>query len=95
MGGANTGGGAREAPPPQVSCATRYLEFCVNTLKNSDKAIHNFLISCYAKSDKSRDHEKLLEYLTSQATFVSVKGGVSADLCTLRGLLCVSENGSI
>ncbi|KAL5480112.1 hypothetical protein EMCRGX_G023734 [Ephydatia muelleri] len=52
-----------------VSCATRYLEYCVNTLKNTDKAIHNFLISCYAKSIRSdpTSSQKLLDYLVGQS----------------------------
>ncbi|KAL5480111.1 hypothetical protein EMCRGX_G023733 [Ephydatia muelleri] len=58
--------------PEQVSCATRYLEYCVNTLKNTDKAIHNFLISCYAKSGESLHCDKLLAYFVSQATSKTV-----------------------
>ena len=60
-------------PLPQVSCATQYLEYCVNRLKTSDKAIHNFLISCYAKSNDSKSFQKLLDYLVAQATLVRMR----------------------
>ena len=33
-------------------------------LKNNDRAIHNFLVSFYAKSS---EHQKLLSYLKKQA----------------------------
>ncbi|XP_030762434.1 vacuolar protein sorting-associated protein 18 homolog isoform X2 [Sitophilus oryzae] len=56
--------------PALVSCngelhaleAIRYLEFCITKLKNIDKAIHNFLVSLYAKHDP----RKLMDYLKSQ-----------------------------
>jgi len=50
----------------QVSAAIKYLEYCVKTLKNSEKAIHNFLISCYATSRHEGDYGRLLSYLTAQ-----------------------------
>ncbi|XP_064634570.1 vacuolar protein sorting-associated protein 18 homolog [Lineus longissimus] len=40
----------------------RYLEFCVETLKNSDVAIHNYLLSQYAKLQP----ERLMTYLHIQ-----------------------------
>lgn len=40
----------------------KYFEYCVNILKNTDKAVHNFLLSLYAKYDS----KKLMEYLKSQ-----------------------------
>jgi hypothetical protein len=40
----------------------KYLEFCIEKLNNSDKAIHNFLLSLYAKHDK----DKLMQYLNAQ-----------------------------
>lgn len=40
----------------------KYLEFCVDKLKNSDKAIHNLLLSLYVKYDEG----KLMSYLNSQ-----------------------------
>lgn len=40
----------------------KYLEFCIDKLKNSEKAIHNLLLSLYAKYNT----EKLMEYLNSQ-----------------------------
>lgn len=46
----------------------RYLEFCIVKLKNSDKAIHNLLVSLYAKYDS----KKLMEYLNSQGQEVSL-----------------------
>lgn len=46
----------------------RYLEFCVEKLKNADKAIHNFLLSLYAKHETG----KLMEYLSSQGQEISL-----------------------
>lgn len=40
----------------------KYFEFCVDVLKNTDKAVHNFLLSLYAKYDS----QKLMQYLKSQ-----------------------------
>lgn len=40
----------------------KYFEYCINGLKNTDKAVHNFLLSLYAKYDA----KKLMEYLKSQ-----------------------------
>lgn len=40
----------------------KYFEHSVNVLKNTDKAVHNFLLSLYAKYDS----KKLMEYLKSQ-----------------------------
>lgn len=48
----------------QVKAAIDYLEFCVDKLKNNERAIHNFLISFYAKSS---DSQKLLNYLNKQS----------------------------
>ncbi|XP_050295734.1 vacuolar protein sorting-associated protein 18 homolog isoform X2 [Anthonomus grandis grandis] len=56
--------------PALVSCdgelhsleVIKYLEFCITKLKNTDRAIHNFLLSLYAKYDP----EKLMDYLSSQ-----------------------------
>lgn len=39
-----------------------YLEYCVETLKTTEKAIHNLLVSLYAKYDP----DKLLKYLETQ-----------------------------
>ncbi|CAH0563550.1 unnamed protein product [Brassicogethes aeneus] len=39
-----------------------YLEFCIDKLKSTEKAIHNFLLSLYAKYDSA----KLLVYLNQQ-----------------------------
>ncbi|XP_019754048.2 vacuolar protein sorting-associated protein 18 homolog isoform X1 [Dendroctonus ponderosae] len=62
--------------PALVSCngelhsleVIRYLEFCIVKLKNADKAIHNLLVSLYAKYDS----KKLMEYLNSQGQEVSL-----------------------
>ncbi|ENN82501.1 hypothetical protein YQE_01126, partial [Dendroctonus ponderosae] len=62
--------------PALVSCngelhyleVIRYLEFCIVKLKNADKAIHNLLVSFYAKYDS----KKLMEYLNSQGQEVSL-----------------------
>lgn len=56
--------------PTLVSCddelhsreVITYLEFCIDTLKNTEKAIHNLLVSLYAKHDP----QKLMKYLESQ-----------------------------
>ncbi|CAG9821457.1 unnamed protein product [Phaedon cochleariae] len=62
--------------PALVSCngdlhaleVMKYLEFCIDKLKNTDKAIHNFLLSLYAKYDS----QKLMEYLNSQGQEISM-----------------------
>lgn len=62
--------------PAMVSCngemhaveVIRYLEFCIDKLKNSDKAVHNFLVSLYAKHNP----QKLMEYLNSQGQELSL-----------------------
>lgn len=50
----------------QVSAAIRYLEFCVNELRNKERAIHNFLISSYATSKEQGSYSKLISYLIKQ-----------------------------
>ena len=40
----------------------KYLEFCVNDLHNRDQAIHNYLLSLYAKLQP----RKLMGYLEDQ-----------------------------
>lgn len=62
--------------PAMVTCNSefhaleiiKYLEFCTDKLKNTDKAIHNFLLSLYAKHDP----QKLMEYLNSQGQEISM-----------------------
>ncbi|KAJ8929810.1 hypothetical protein NQ314_017407, partial [Rhamnusium bicolor] len=62
--------------PAMVSCSgemhsmevIKYLEFCIEKLKNTDRAIHNFLLSLYAKYDSA----KLMEYLNSQGPELSL-----------------------
>ncbi|XP_060521918.1 vacuolar protein sorting-associated protein 18 homolog isoform X2 [Cylas formicarius] len=46
----------------------RYLEFCVDKLKNTDKAVHNFLLSLYAKHEP----RKLMDYIASQGQEASL-----------------------
>jgi hypothetical protein len=46
----------------------KYLEFCIDKLNNTDKAIHNFLLSLYAKHDK----DKLMQYLNAQGQELSL-----------------------
>lgn len=46
----------------------KYFEYCVNDLKNTDKAVHNFLLSLYAKYDP----KKLMDYLKSQGTDINM-----------------------
>lgn len=56
--------------PTLVSCGDEmqerevitYLEFCIDTLKSTEKAIHNLLVSLYAKYDP----DKLMKYFESQ-----------------------------
>lgn len=56
--------------PAFVSCdeehqsleVIQYLEFCIEQLKNTEKAIHNLLLSLYAKYDP----QKLMNYINSQ-----------------------------
>ncbi|KAL1509544.1 hypothetical protein ABEB36_004259 [Hypothenemus hampei] len=72
----------------------RYLEFCITKLKNTDKAIHNFLLSLYAKYDA----EKLMDYLNSQgeeSTLVNYDVYFALRLCTEqnRPKACVKLNG--
>ena len=59
------------APPDETqnvtAAAIHYLEFCVNKLHNSERAIHNFLVSSYTQSKDSGDRNKLLAYLQDQA----------------------------
>ncbi len=50
----------------QMSAAVRYLEFCVVKLNNTERAIHNFLISSYATSPEEGNYSKLLNYLVKQ-----------------------------
>ena len=50
----------------QVSAAIRYLEFCVNDLRNKERAIHNFLISSYATGKEDGSYSKLISYLIKQ-----------------------------
>ncbi|KAG5878017.1 hypothetical protein JTB14_025471 [Gonioctena quinquepunctata] len=45
----------------------KYLEFCIDKLRNTDKAIHNFLLSLYAKHSS----EKLMNYLREQGQEIS------------------------
>ncbi|KAJ8923177.1 hypothetical protein NQ315_001731 [Exocentrus adspersus] len=62
--------------PAMVSCngemhaqeAIKYFEFCIDKLKNTDRAIHNFLVSLYAKHSP----DKLMEYLNSQGQELSL-----------------------
>ncbi|XP_023014330.1 vacuolar protein sorting-associated protein 18 dor isoform X2 [Leptinotarsa decemlineata] len=62
--------------PAMVTCSgelhafevIKYLEFCIEKMRNTDKAIHNFLLSLYAKYDS----EKLMNYLNSQGQEISM-----------------------
>ena len=62
------------APPEETqnvtAAAIQYLEFCVHKLHNTERAIHNFLVSSYTQSKDSTDRNKLLEYLQDQAKVV-------------------------
>ena len=39
----------------------------MDKLQNTDRAIHNYLVSAYAKSKDPRDYAKLLTYLLNQS----------------------------
>ncbi|XP_076258770.1 vacuolar protein sorting-associated protein 18 dor isoform X1 [Rhynchophorus ferrugineus] len=74
--------------------AIRYLEYCITKLKNTDKAIHNFLISLYAKHNP----QKLMEYLRSQGqelALVNYDVYFALHLCTEHNLTeaCVELTG--
>lgn len=64
--------------PTLVSCVDEsqerdvitYLEFCVDTLKCTEKAIHNLLVSLYAKYDP----DKLMKYLEAQGREIVMVG---------------------
>lgn len=44
--------------------AIKYLEFCIEQLDNKDQAIHNYLLSLYAKLKP----DQLMTYLNIQGT---------------------------
>lgn len=46
----------------------KYLEFVIDKMKNTDRAIHNFLLSLYAK----HDGKKLMDYLNGQGQDISM-----------------------
>lgn len=64
--------------PALVSCdgelhskeVIKYLEYCVDRLKSSEKAIHNLLVSLYAKFEP----EKLMTYLDRQGQDIMMVG---------------------
>ena len=55
------------SPPPPLQAhnrqATNYLEYCVHTLRVTEPAIHNFLISMYVDQGL---HDELIKYFKSQ-----------------------------
>jgi len=53
--------------------AIKYLEFCIQNLDNKDQAIHNYLLSLYARLNP----EMLMTYLQMQGT---VRTLISVDL---------------
>ena len=57
----------------QTNEAIRYLEFCIQSLGVKDQAIHNYLLSLYAKIKP----DQLMTYLLSQ-------GQVSPAFCLLK-----------
>ncbi|EDV25490.1 uncharacterized protein TRIADDRAFT_55631 [Trichoplax adhaerens] len=63
---------------PQASEAIRYLEFCIRDLRNNDQAIHDYLISLYAKN---KDESKLETYLQVQGRAVSYDPNYALRLC--------------
>ncbi len=73
--------------PKQVSAAIKYLEFCVNKLRNKDRAIHNFLISAYAQNPDS--HDKLMDYLIDQAKVLIDCSIIYITIGVIVGCCCV------
>jgi tetratricopeptide (TPR) repeat protein len=59
-------------PPSDASQhqAIRYLQYCVNQLRNRDPAIHNFLLSLYAQSDNDA---ALLSFLKQKETYFDLE----------------------
>jgi ribosomal protein L20 len=55
----------------------RYLRFCVNNLKNTDVAVHNFLLATLAQQD---DEKMLIEFINSNDSFCDLKYALR--LCT-------------
>uniref|UniRef100_A0AAY4AWJ0 Vacuolar protein sorting-associated protein 18 homolog n=1 Tax=Denticeps clupeoides TaxID=299321 RepID=A0AAY4AWJ0_9TELE len=51
----------------QISEAIRYMEFCINRLEVKEEAIHNYLLSLYAKYEP----DSLLAYLKAAGTHAS------------------------
>lgn len=64
------------APPEQsqhvTKAAIEYLEFCVHKLHNTERAIHNFLVSSYTQSKESGVRNRLLSYLQEQAKVIVI-----------------------
>lgn len=85
--------------PALVSCngelhsleVIRYLEFCIHKLKNTDRAIHNFLLSLYAKYEP----KKLMGYLNSQGEELILDVHFALRLCSEHNLTeaCVRLSG--
>ena len=61
--------------------ALRYLKFCVDQLGNEDEAIHNYLLSLYAKAE---DEMALLGFINS-----STQVGLA---CVVCNQLCLMSN---
>lgn len=53
--------------------ALRYLQYCVNHLKESDPAIHNYLLSLYAQQE---DEKPLLDFIKDQDTHFDLEYGL-------------------
>jgi len=68
------------AEDKETNQAIRYLQHCVNLLGNQNPAIHNFLLSLYAKE---KDETRLLNFLKQQNAYYDMK-------YALR--LCAKEN---
>jgi hypothetical protein len=67
----------RNPPNEKANQAIRYLQYCVNELNNQDPAIHNFLMSLYAKED---DDAELLRFLAKENASYDLKYALR--LCT-------------
>jgi len=54
---------SRNEPGDLVNYCIEYLEFCINSLRITDSALHNYLISLYAKEDSE---DRILAFISAQ-----------------------------
>ncbi|KYQ94001.1 7-fold repeat in clathrin and VPS proteins repeat-containing protein [Tieghemostelium lacteum] len=59
-----------KTPFGQPNQAIRYLQHCVQRLRNKDKAVHNYLLSLYVKQD---DDKPILDFLGASEFYYDLK----------------------